>query len=715
MVGLAAVSAATGAVDTGFDNQLSGGIGVNGTLGVRAARSSPTTTPSCSSCTPAGRSTARTATASASSTPPAKQLLPWRTRLWDDNLPFVGGIQRIYARRHRARTTPTSWCRAADRVATGRRSATPRSPSRSTAATDDAAAVDLPALRQHLLGRHHREGRLHRWALQLDRVAVGTRPVAGPGQRRLRHRPGPVGLRPRRRGRPPRPHAARSTPLTARRWSGTPASNSFEGNKAMEATSRGLHHRRRRHVQGRRAHRPRRVLRLQHGVRPPRASTRRSPPRSRAASWQPASSTCSTGTATAPGGAATGPGRDPGPGHQPVPPGRPGDLEHDQQQHLRHPRRDLGADRPPGRCPLTFTGNRNLQVMAKAFATSGASDPVKAVKKFETFSFDDQTPSTNITGPGGTVLNSTTFTVTGTATDDKGVNALTCWVRDENLRYLQDDGTVSSTFNTFRDRAGRHRGHERDLVVGGHRAVRGHLAGVRPRRSTRPDSRTSGGVVRDWTVTSSGVAPTVTLTSPQAVTPPTAALADDGRTRGQRDFRRHGQGRPAAQERRDPAAQLHDRRGPRRRRLLGRGRHAGLVPGLAAQPVRDELQLELHDALHARAGHLLLHRARHGQPGPQHVRIQPGASEHQRPRYPTTPSPTGCWTSPARSRPCRCCTWTSPEPRRTTSASPRSSCRCETATPVASCSPTARCRARSPHFPPLWRPRAGRAPRGPCP
>ncbi len=32
------------------------------------------------------------------------------------------------------------------------------------------------------------------------------------------------------------------------------------------------------------------------------------------------------------------------------------------------------------------------------------------------------------------------------------------------------------------------------------------------------------GVVRDWTITSSGVAPTVTLTSPQAVTPPTAAL-----------------------------------------------------------------------------------------------------------------------------------------------------------------------------------------------
>jgi hypothetical protein len=25
------------------------------------------------------------------------QLLPWRTRLWDENLQFVGGIQRVYA------------------------------------------------------------------------------------------------------------------------------------------------------------------------------------------------------------------------------------------------------------------------------------------------------------------------------------------------------------------------------------------------------------------------------------------------------------------------------------------------------------------------------------------------------------------------------------------------------------------------------------------
>ena len=37
----------------------------------------------------------------------SKQLLPWSTRLWEDNLQYVGGIQRIYGG-DIAPTTPTS-------------------------------------------------------------------------------------------------------------------------------------------------------------------------------------------------------------------------------------------------------------------------------------------------------------------------------------------------------------------------------------------------------------------------------------------------------------------------------------------------------------------------------------------------------------------------------------------------------------------------------
>ena len=67
-------------------------------------------------------------------------------------------------------------------------------------------------------------------------------PWPGPRQRRLRHRPGPGRLRPRRPGGPSRPHRRRSTPTTGKalEWNPTGGSNSFEGNKAMEATSRGL-------------------------------------------------------------------------------------------------------------------------------------------------------------------------------------------------------------------------------------------------------------------------------------------------------------------------------------------------------------------------------------------------------------------------------------------------------------------------------------------
>jgi hypothetical protein len=41
--------------------------------------------------------------------------------------------------------------------------------------------------------------------------------------------------------------------------------------------------------------------------------------------------------------------------------------------------------------PVTLTGNRELQVMAKAFAVTGGSDPTKPIKKFETFGLQDQT------------------------------------------------------------------------------------------------------------------------------------------------------------------------------------------------------------------------------------------------------------------------------------------------------------------------------------
>ncbi|MFC7756958.1 hypothetical protein ACFQY4_01790 [Catellatospora bangladeshensis] len=95
-VGLAAVNASTGAVVTGFVNNLSGGIGVDGALTVQALVL--THDDSKLLVVHTGRQIAgqdRYGVGLINTT--NNQLLPWRSRLWDDNLQFVGGIQRIYA------------------------------------------------------------------------------------------------------------------------------------------------------------------------------------------------------------------------------------------------------------------------------------------------------------------------------------------------------------------------------------------------------------------------------------------------------------------------------------------------------------------------------------------------------------------------------------------------------------------------------------------
>ncbi len=61
--------------------------------------------------------------------------------------------------------------------------------------------------------------------------------------------------------------------------------------------------------------------------------------------------------------------------------------------------------------PATVTTNRNLRVYAQAFtaATGGTGDSTRASKLIESFSTEDQTPTTSISGPSG-VQTSTTFT-----------------------------------------------------------------------------------------------------------------------------------------------------------------------------------------------------------------------------------------------------------------------------------------------------------------
>ena len=163
-----------------------------------------------------------------------------------------------------------------------------------------------------------------------------------------------------------------------------------------------------------------------------------------------------------------------------------------------------------------------LKVQAKTFANNGSSDSTKAIKKFETFGLADETPTTSITGPSG-VQTSLTFTITGTANDDNGVNSLRFTMRDANGRYLQDDGDTDTAYNTFSGQPD---------VIGATAATWSHEITL-PYESTwtmqataiddagQADLRSAD---RSWIVSSTAQAPSVAITTPAAMLPPTAAF-----------------------------------------------------------------------------------------------------------------------------------------------------------------------------------------------
>ena len=109
--------------------------------------------------------------------------------------------------------------------------------------------------------------------------------------------------------------------------------------------------------------------------------------------------------------------------------------------------------------------------------------------------------------------------MTGTANDDKGVNSLTLWFRDEQSRYLQNDGTVDDIYNTFRGTPD---------VIGATNATWSYDVTL-PHEGVWRGSATATDTIgqadlrsatRDWTVDSTAVAPTVTIAQPVAMTPP---------------------------------------------------------------------------------------------------------------------------------------------------------------------------------------------------
>ena len=65
-----------------------------------------------------------------------------------------------------------------------------------------------------------------------------------------------------------------------------------------------------------------------------------------------------------------------------------------------------------------------VNIKAKTQALTNANDATQAIKKIESYNFDDKTPTTSISTPSGILIASTDFQATGTATDDHGVSAM---------------------------------------------------------------------------------------------------------------------------------------------------------------------------------------------------------------------------------------------------------------------------------------------------
>ncbi len=529
--GLAAANASTGAIDLAFDNQLSGGIGTNGQLGVPQLKLTHDGTKLLVVHTGRqidgqdryGMGLIDTAT---------KQLLPWRSQLWDENLGGVGGVTRIYA----GDISPDDSYFV---VGSGSGGDAPPISDTVIAYPMDAPAGTESNVQPLWIARHFDS--IYSVAITEQAVYVGGHfqfvesPSSddpwpgldnvgyGTGQGLAGYGLGDQVVR--------RDHIAAISPTTGKalEWNPTGGSNSFEGNKAMEATPRGLFIGGDGQFQG--GLRTGRVAFYDFNTVPfpvPAPDTTITTPiEGRVVENSTAFEI--TGTARVATGTV---------GRVQVQVQDRGNNQSLQDAAgafttFAGAANTLNATLDPGTgttrtwrisVPATsITTNRNLLVSAQAFtaATGGTGDTTKATKKFESFGTADQTPTTSVTGPSSSILASTTFTMTGTASDDLGVNSLTYWFRDSDGRYLQNDGSVDDIYNTFRGTPD---------VVGATAATWSYEVTVPHEGEWRGSATavdTTGqadlrSAVRDWLITSTAVAPSVTMTQPVEMTPPFA-------------------------------------------------------------------------------------------------------------------------------------------------------------------------------------------------
>ena len=527
--GLAAVNTASGAVDQSFDNSLSGGIGVNGQLGVPQLKLTHDgskllvihTGRQIDGQDRLGMGLIDTQT---------KELLPWRSTLWDENLARVGGVTRICC----GDIAPDDSYFV---VTSGSGGDAPPISDTVIAYSLDAASLQNDDVQPLWISRHFDS--IYSVAITEVAIYVGGHfqfiesPTSndpwpgldnvgyGTGQGLSGYGLGDQVVR--------RDHIAALSPVDGKslEWNPTGGSNSFEGDKAMEATPRGLF------VGG--------DGQFKGGVRTGRVgffdfdtvtfpdplpdTTITTPIEGRVVEeGVPFDITGTARVTTGTVGRVQVQVRDRSSGQYLQDDGTSFTTFGTGANTLDATLSGAGTTRGWS-IPATITGNRNLLVTAQAFTavTGGTGDATAATKKFESFGVTDQTPTTSINGPTN-LQSSTSFTMTGTANDDHGVNSLTYWFRDEQGRYLQADGTVDDIHHTFRGQPD---------VIGATSATwsydvtlphegfwRGSATAVDT--AGQADLRSA---VRDFLVDSSVVAPTVSITQPVAMTPPFAVPA----------------------------------------------------------------------------------------------------------------------------------------------------------------------------------------------
>ncbi len=628
-VGLVAVDGVTGAVDMAFDNQLSGGIGTNGTLTVQQLKLTHDSSKLLVVHTGRridgqdryGVGLIDTAT---------KELLPWHTRLWEDNLQYVGGIQRIYA----GDIAPNDeWFV----VSSG--SGGDRPPINDTAVAFDidgganmeprwisrafdsiySVAISEQAV---YIGGHFQWNESPTapdpWP-GLDDVGYGT------GQGLAAYALGDAVVR--------RDHLGALNPADGKALEWYSGSQSFEGNKAMEATPQGL---------------------LTGGDTQRQGGSAVGRVAFFPFSQLPAPTATDTTISTPIEGRVVQTGQEfviQGTARSSATLARVQVEVKSGSQYLQDNMTSWGAFNTidaqlgtlsggvtPWSLPVTIASTREMEILARAVNTNGSQDPVKANKQIESFSFDDLPPSTGISSPSSTLQTSTSFVLRGSASDDNGVNAVSLYIHDlDTDTYLTEDGSVVDDYTTFRidpDVPGAVSTtwqHEVTLPREGHWKIGAMAVDTAGQSDTR-------WAVAEYIVDSSGQPPDGQGRPTDRSHPAdhsSDAEHDAGRAGDLLGYRHR---RPVAGHRRGQPAQQHHTREPRLRRQLGCRRHPGLVQGLAGQPERRVVQLELHDAGRPGARLLRVPGPGDGQAGPDDLVEPPGPGQHQchRARRPAT-------------------------------------------------------------------------------